>query len=61
MGRTATTIIVTAAASLAALSAASARADTLSELRARTPEQEIVYFVLPDRSPMAIRATTRAA
>ena len=49
MGRTATTIIVTAAASLAALSAASARADTLSELRARTPEQEIVYFVLPDR------------
>lgn len=49
MGRTATTIIVTAAASLAALSAASARADTLSELRVRTPEQEIVYFVLPDR------------
>ena len=49
MGRTATTIIVTAAASLVALSAASARADTLSELRARTPVQEIVYFVLPDR------------
>ena len=50
MGRTATTFLVTAAGMAAALiGAANAQANTLSDLRARTPEQEIVYFVLPDR------------
>jgi glycosidase len=47
MRRTATTLFVTAAAVAAALSGA-ANAD-ISDLRARTPDQEIVYFVLPDR------------
>lgn len=50
MGRTATKSIVTAAGMAAALFGAPlATADTLADLRARTPEQEIVYFVLPDR------------
>ncbi|MGW8204927.1 alpha-amylase family glycosyl hydrolase (plasmid) [Sphingomonas bisphenolicum] len=50
MGRTATKFFVTAAGIGAALLGAPlAFADTLSALRARTPEQEIVYFVLPDR------------
>lgn len=55
MGRTATKILVTAAGIGAALmgvglvGAKGARADRLNDLRARTPEQEIVYFVLPDR------------
>ncbi|PHQ64157.1 MAG: alpha-amylase [Sphingobium sp.] len=50
MGRTATNILVTAAGLAAALAGVTmARADTLSDLRARSPEQEIVYFVLPDR------------
>jgi glycosidase len=50
MGRTATNFLVTAAGMAAALMGTmTARADTLSDLRARTPEQEIVYFVLPDR------------
>ena len=50
MGRTATTFLVTAAGMAAALlGMGHAKADTLSDLRARTPEQEIVYFVLPDR------------
>ncbi len=50
MGRTATKLLVTAAGIGAALmGVTSAQADSLSDLRARTPEQEIVYFVLPDR------------
>ncbi len=50
MGRTATRFFVTAAGIGAALLGAPlAIADTLADLRARTPEQEIVYFVLPDR------------
>jgi glycosidase len=50
MGRTATTFLVTAAGMAAALiGVTQAQADMLSDLRARTPEQEIVYFVLPDR------------
>ncbi len=49
MGRTATAFCVTAAAMIAAFGCGAASADTLTELRARTPEQEIVYFVLPDR------------
>lgn len=44
MGRTAMAAIVTTL-----LAAGSAKADILSDLRARTPEREIVYFVLPDR------------
>ncbi len=50
MGRTATKLFVTAAGMAAALIGAPiAIADTLADLRARTPAQEIVYFVLPDR------------
>ncbi|WCP15899.1 Alpha-amylase [Sphingobium sp. AntQ-1] len=50
MGRTATRLFVTAAGIGAALVGAPlAMADTLADLRARTPAQEIVYFVLPDR------------
>jgi glycosidase len=48
MGRTAMSLRAGAAAMIAAL-AHPAAADTLAEVRARTPEQEIVYFVLPDR------------
>ena len=48
MGRTAMILRATAAA-ITALAAYPASADTLSDLRARTAEQEIVYFVLPDR------------
>ncbi|WP_370172622.1 alpha-amylase family glycosyl hydrolase [Sphingobium abikonense] len=49
MGRPATALYMTAAAMIAAMGCGAASADTLTELRARTPEQEIVYFVLPDR------------
>lgn len=54
MGRTATTCIVTAAGMVAAIlgmaqACAQVPTDTLSALRARTPDREIVYFVLPDR------------
>lgn len=50
MGPTATHFLVTVAAMTAALTGiGAAQADTLSDLRARTPEQEIVYFLLPDR------------
>ena len=49
MGRTATAIGVTAATMIAALAGGAAIADPLTELRARTPDREIVYFVLPDR------------
>ncbi|MBN9145335.1 MULTISPECIES: alpha-amylase family glycosyl hydrolase [unclassified Novosphingobium] len=34
---------------LAALAASAAQGTPLSDLRARTPEQEVIYFVLPDR------------
>lgn len=48
MGRTAMILRATAAA-ITALAAHPVSADTLSDLRARTAEEEIVYFVLPDR------------
>lgn len=41
--------LLAAALSVAMSAASVARADPLTDLRARTPEQEIVYFVLPDR------------
>ncbi|HUD93949.1 MAG TPA: alpha-amylase family glycosyl hydrolase [Sphingobium sp.] len=43
----------------ALIGATCAQADTLSDLRARTPEQEIVYFVLPDRFANGASANDR--
>jgi glycosidase len=37
------------AAALALCVSGPARADTVAQMRARTPEQEVIYFVLPDR------------
>ena len=48
MGRTAMSLRAGVAAMIAVL-AHPAAADTLADVRARTAEQEIVYFVLPDR------------
>jgi hypothetical protein len=37
-----------------------AQADTLAQMRARLPQQEVIYFVLPDRFANGDTANTRA-